>query len=78
MNNKRYFHIVYSYGWGDNGTNGKGTFKSTGPNMPSRKSIKEIAIKTLTEEFNVKGTIQIIVENIIEMTEEDFNNFYNE
>lgn len=77
MNNKRYFHIVYSW-WGDNNTDGKGTFKSTGPNMPSRKSIKETAIKTLTKEFNVKGTIQIIVENIIEMTEEDFNDFYNE
>lgn len=77
MNNKRYFHIVYSW-WGDNNTNGKGAFKSKGPNMPSRKSIKEIAIKALTEEFKVKGTIQIIVENIIEMTEKDFNDFYNE
>ncbi len=73
----RYFHIVYSW-WGDNGTNGKGTCNSTGPNMPSRKSIKEVAIEALTQEFNVKGPIKIIVENIIEMTEEDFNNFYHE
>jgi hypothetical protein len=77
MNNKRYFHIVYSW-WGDNNTNGKGICKSTGSNMPSKKLIQEVAIKALTEEFNVKGTIQIIVENIIEMTKKDFNNFYNE
>ena len=73
MSNKRYFHIVYSW-WG-NSQSGKGTCSSSGTGFFNKTLVTEVAQQSLFEQYKIRNA-QIVIENWIEMTEKDFNDFY--
>jgi len=71
----RFFFFTYSYWRGK--TEGKGNLSLTSKNgFPTHKNIKQLALEQVMSNYsnsNSEIQIEIVIDNWIEMSEEDFN-----